>query len=460
MSLPAALPPIIPQPFAQNAPGGNINTPIPNTTGVSGLASYDQGWPTVTMQPVVAGGIPPEGQDFNGIFFAITAHLYYLQSGQRWLFNATVAAAIGGYPVGAIVAMADGTGEWLNLTAANSVNPDTTPPGPVAAGASGWTALTSAGSAAISGLTGASPVTLTSAQGKKPILVFSGVLVGNQTVTLPNIAYEWILVNLTTGAFNLTANCGGGAAVNVPQGGYGAPLGVYAIGDGNLYPSVSPLGVPISVPAVANTLVERDGNAYVYAAYFNQSSPPNENPGGVSSVAVTLGDGFFRFATLGYFESLMLLSAIGGQVTAAQVPVGAVTQYSPQILASASLTGTPTAPTQATGTSNTTVASTAFVNPGSSLAPNGYRRNPDGSIDQWGQVNSNANAGNVAIGFNLPFPTACYAVEVTIVAPGGLGGAGSYQAFVLAAPTTTGFTWRTVSSAGPSITIMWRAIGK
>src|SRR5580658_8309931 len=145
MPLPAALPPIVPQPFAENAPPGNINA-IPNTTGVSGLASYDQGFPTVTMQPVVAGGIPPEGQDFNGILFAITAHLYYLQSGQRWQFNATVAAAIGGYPVGAIVAMADGTGEWVNYVANNSTNPDTTPPG---GSASGWAILSSTGPAAV-----------------------------------------------------------------------------------------------------------------------------------------------------------------------------------------------------------------------------------------------------------------------------------------------------------------------
>lgn len=458
MSLPAATPPIIPQPFAQNAPGGNINTPIPNTSGTPGLATYDQGWPTVTMEPVVAGGIPPEGQDFNGIFFAITAHLYYLQSGQRWPFNATVAAAIGGYPIGAIVEMADGTGEWVNISAANSTNPDTNPPG---APGSGWVALTSIGSATVPGLTGASPVTLTSVQGKKPVIVFSGTLTSNQSVALPQSPGEWILVNNCTGAFVLTANAGSGISVAVPQGGYGSPLGVYSIGDGNLYPSVSPLGVPISIPSAPLTLMERDGNGYAYALYFNQGSGDSENPTvGQVFVENNTGDGFLRKASLAYFESVMALSAIGGQVTAGQVPVGAVTQYAPQILASASLTGSPTAPTQAVGNATTLVASTAFVNPGSSLNPNGYRKNPDGSIDQWGSVASGANAGNVAIGFNIPFPTACYVVEVTIVAPGGLGGAGSYQAFVLATPTTTGFTWRTVSSANPATTIMWRAVGK
>lgn len=452
MTLPAALPPILPEPFAQNADPANINNPIPNTTGTAGLASYDIGFPPITMQPVVAGGIPPEGQDFNGIFFAITAHLYYLQSGQRWQFNATVATAIGGYPIGAIVAMADGTGEWINASANNMANPDTAGPGSTA----GWVPLTSWGNTPVA-CTGGS-ILLTGPQAKKPVIIFSGALTSNQLVQFPQIPYEWLLVNNTTGAFALTVNAGGGVAVTVPQGGFGSPLGVYSIGDGNLYPSVSPLGVPISVSAVANTLVERDNTGNVFANYY-YSGAGVDNPS-IAAVVVDGGDGYFRKIFLANFEAQLLLQALGGAVTAGQVPVGAVTQYTPQILASATLTGTPTAPTQTPGTANTTVATTAFVNPGSSLNTDGYRTNPDGSIDQWGSVNSNANAGNVAIGFSIPFPTACYGVEVTIIAPSGLGGAGSYQAFVLAAPTTTGFTWRTVSNAAPGTTIMWRAIGK
>lgn len=448
MTLPAAPPPVIPEPFAQNAGPDFIQNPIPETTGSAGRASYDQGWPAQTMQPVVAGGVPPWGQDFNGLMFAVTAQLYFLQSGQRWPFNADVATAIGGYPFGAIVAMADGTGEWISTGDANSGNPDT--------GAPFWAPISSYGNAVIPVTAGA--VTVANSDAKKPFIVFTGTLSGNVAVTLPAYAKEWLLVNATTGAFNLTANAGGGLSVNVPQGGFGSPLGVYGIGDGNLYPSVSPLGVPISVASVPNTLVERDANAYIYVGTANVSNGVVN--AGIINVFIDQGDGFLTKNSLANFESQLLLSALSGQVTAAQVPVGAVTQYSPQILASAILTGTPSVPTQAPGTSNTTPASTAFVNPGSSLNPNGYRKNADGSIDQWGTFNTTANAGVITGAFNIPFPTACYQFDFTVIAPGGTGGAGSRESDCSAAPTTNNFFIRQAASSNTNITIQWRAIGK
>lgn len=453
MPLPAALPPLVPEPFAQNANPANINT-IPATTGSPGVASYDIGFPPVTMEPVIAGGIPPLGQDFNGIFFAITAHLYYLQSGQRWPFNATVATAIGGYPVGAIVAMADGTGEWINTVANNSTDPDSVPTS--SSYTAGWRPVYSYGAATVAVSAGVN--TPTTVQAKKTVLIFTGVLTGNASVNLPPSAQEWLLVNITTGAFPLTVNAGSGVGQSVPQSGFGAPLGVYSIGDGNLYPSVSPLGVPISVPAVANTLVERDNNGNIYVVYINSSAGADNI--GIANVITDTGDGWFRKNSLANFEGQLFLQNINGAVTAGQVPVGAVTQYSPQILASAILTGTPTAPTQAPGTANTTVATTAFVNPGSSLNSNGYRHNPDGSIDQWGSFAFTANGGTTTQAFPIPFPAQCFNVVTDVIAPGGLGGAGSYQADQPSAPGTSTFQYRSVSSANPGITIVWRAIGK
>lgn len=460
MTLPAAVPPVIPQPFAQNAPGGNINTPIPNTTATPGLASYDQGWPTVTMEPVVGGGIPPEGQDFNGIFFAITAHLYYLQSGQRWPYNSAVAAAIGGYPVGAQVASTDGVTVWSSLVANNTDDPDAT-------GNISWEPATNYGALGIN--VSNVNVTLSPQQAKFKLLIFVGVLTGNVSIIFPPLAKDWLLVNLTTGNFNLTARLAASTGVNVPQGGYANPLGIYggAVSGGSpqlateIYPTVAPLGIPISQGPDPLTLAERTNAGYILATYLNQNSPDNENPAvGQFFVEATNGDGFLRKAGFAYIESVMNLAFISGQVTAGQVPVGAVTQYSPQILASAALTGTPTAPTQAAGTANTTVATTAFVNPGSSVNPNGYRKNPDGTIDQWGSFTSTANAGNVAGAFNIPFVTACYEFDFQVIAPGGTGGAGSRESDCYALPTTNNFFIRQAASSNTAITIMWRAVGK
>lgn len=67
--------------------------------------------------------------------------------------------------------------------------------------------------------------------------------------------------------------------------------------------------------------------------------------------------------------------------------------------------------TAAVGTATTQVATTEFVNPGSSLGTNGYRRNPDGSMDQWGQA-AGAGANHTVI-FPVPFSAAPYAIVMT-----------------------------------------------
>lgn len=112
---------------------------------------------------------------------------------------------------------------------------------------------------------------------------------------------------------------------------------------------------------------------------------------------------------------------IHGVLSNAQVPIGAVLQYEAsliiaatqisgalvgtQIAASVALAGSPTTTTQASGNSSTRLATTAFVNPNSSVGSiTGYRVNPDGSMEQWGQVNV-TNAATVPIDVAITFPT-------------------------------------------------------
>jgi hypothetical protein len=77
-----------------------------------------------------AGGIPPRGQDFNGIFFAITEILRYMQAGGMPTYSAAMSTAIGGYPLGALLLKSNGLGFWRNTTANNTSNPDS--------GGAGW----------------------------------------------------------------------------------------------------------------------------------------------------------------------------------------------------------------------------------------------------------------------------------------------------------------------------------
>lgn len=74
------------------------------------------------MIPVAAGGLPPKGQDFNGIFNQISENIIYLSKGGRFKFSADYAAAINGYPKGAILQSDDEKKEYQSLVDNNKVN--------------------------------------------------------------------------------------------------------------------------------------------------------------------------------------------------------------------------------------------------------------------------------------------------------------------------------------------------
>jgi len=102
-------------PFARDAVPDMIND-IPDDPSVlePQLASFKQGFPYITTIPLVAGGIPPEGQDFNGILRDITEHVVHQNKGGMYKFEADIVAA-GGYPLGAVLSANDGLSLWVSL---------------------------------------------------------------------------------------------------------------------------------------------------------------------------------------------------------------------------------------------------------------------------------------------------------------------------------------------------------
>ena len=107
-------------PFAQD---GLINT-IPNSTASEGAASFTQGFPPETMNPINAGGVPPAGRDMNGILNQLSSHQVWLNAGMIYKFDATLATAIGGYKTGAIIQTDDGLSAYICVTNNNSNNPN------------------------------------------------------------------------------------------------------------------------------------------------------------------------------------------------------------------------------------------------------------------------------------------------------------------------------------------------
>jgi hypothetical protein len=88
------------------------------------------------MTAVNAGGVPPSGQDFNGILNELSALSLWYNAGAGFAYDAPFAAAVGGYPKGARVLQAAGNGYWRSTVDNNLTDPDSGGAGWVPEGAS------------------------------------------------------------------------------------------------------------------------------------------------------------------------------------------------------------------------------------------------------------------------------------------------------------------------------------
>ncbi|HCJ5889305.1 TPA: hypothetical protein NU492_004931 [Klebsiella pneumoniae] len=115
-----------------SASGDKNTIPVNSTpeTLADGLAAMDSGFPPLTRIALSAGGKPPKGQDFNGIFNDAYTRLQWEQAGGFYTFDSAFSAAIGGYPKGAILINSARDGFWQSTIENNTTNPD--------AGGIGW----------------------------------------------------------------------------------------------------------------------------------------------------------------------------------------------------------------------------------------------------------------------------------------------------------------------------------
>lgn len=122
-------PELILTPFGENANPGTIND-IPESLNPSDpvqSASWQAGFPLVTMTPLSAGGIPPRGQDVNGALRAISRHSAFLGGGGQYKWSAEYVAAKGGYSIGDVIQANDGLNSYVSLVNSNSVDFNSTP---------------------------------------------------------------------------------------------------------------------------------------------------------------------------------------------------------------------------------------------------------------------------------------------------------------------------------------------
>lgn len=142
--------------WANDESSSFLTQPIPTPTQTGGRASLNDGFPPICFVDPNGGGIPPDGRDFNGILYMLTAAAQFEQAGGKYAWDSALSTAIGGYPLGAVVAHATITGfYWLNTVANNTTNPDAS-----GAGWTGFQASSQPGTGASFGITSNTVCTL------------------------------------------------------------------------------------------------------------------------------------------------------------------------------------------------------------------------------------------------------------------------------------------------------------
>lgn len=116
--------------FAYDPDVDTINTiPQINTNPLEpNNASFEKGFPSITMPVNPSSGLPPKGQDFNGILSDISKLSVWQCVGGGFPYNSTLYnntnAYITGYPIGARVKRSDNEGYWISTVDNNQTDPD------------------------------------------------------------------------------------------------------------------------------------------------------------------------------------------------------------------------------------------------------------------------------------------------------------------------------------------------
>lgn len=196
-------------PFA-NGDASRVELPV--TTADPTRASQTLGFPPLTMQPPESGGVPPQGEDFNGGMNQVARVAWWVLLGGGWTYDGTFAtnSNIGGYPNGAVLQSADFKGNWISVADNNQNNPDTN--------GTGWVPGYQYGATTISGLTGGT-VTATPAQAAKNSIILTGTLTSALTLVLPAWIKNWEITNSTSGAFVTIVKTAAGSGTTIPQNG-------------------------------------------------------------------------------------------------------------------------------------------------------------------------------------------------------------------------------------------------
>lgn len=117
-------PKLITKPFADDALPSYVNEiPKENPAGAPEQnASWALGFPPITMTGINDGGLPPNGEDMNGVLRAITQHNLFIGGGGVYEFTDEYITQVGGYSKGAVLVSNDKTALWMSTQNNNTQN--------------------------------------------------------------------------------------------------------------------------------------------------------------------------------------------------------------------------------------------------------------------------------------------------------------------------------------------------
>lgn len=383
-------------PFGYAAGAGFIRTiPIASQTQTNpGAASFTDGFPPLTFLDENAGGIPPDGQDFNGLLNQMTTWDQWLQAGGPVPFDPAFAASIGGYPKGSLILSVSGHRAYQSLIDNNGQDPDPTN--------TAWRPVFSVYSGAAYLCTGSANV---------------------QTLTLnpppPNMGQLFGIVltlsSVGTNTAGVTLNINGlGAFQILTQGGVSLAPGALTQGsmfqvvwNGTYFAVVSGLNV-FSDPSNGGTTIVGSGAQGANLVLVG-------NGGSTPKKYVRAQNGLFEIVNDAYNAAILTLSDAGDLTVARNLGVGAGITATNSIVTGNSLSSTAQVTHGARGSGDatrvTTLGDWTSVFGG---ADDFYTINPLGVIDLVCNVSAPWSAGTLTTTiFTLPhamFPTAFYDV--------------------------------------------------
>lgn len=188
-------------PFGVN---GQREALLQTTPAGDNKASYNNGFPPVTMILKSAGGVPPKGQDMNQILFELSSLCRWFSAGGAIPFDQSFCTSISGYPKGSRILGKDGSTVYISTIDSNTNDPNTS--------STGWLNLAKLSS--IAGLLG----------GEDKLPYFTGNDTAGQT-DLTQVGRE-IIGKATVAAILEYLGLGDAAKLNV-----GTTTGTVAAGD-------------------------------------------------------------------------------------------------------------------------------------------------------------------------------------------------------------------------------------